>query len=81
MPTEFLNALTDDQFALLGCLLALAVTGTMMSLSYYVGKRVHGEAFQQRGDRTHVVPLSVGEPGDKEADGAPQDEKPRRTAA
>ena len=35
---DFLNGLSDDQTALLGCACALLVTGTMMSLSYYVGR-------------------------------------------
>lgn len=29
--------LTDDQLALLGCLAAVVVSATLMSLSYYVG--------------------------------------------
>lgn len=35
---EFLNGLTDDQTALVGCAGALIVCGTIMSLSYYVGR-------------------------------------------
>jgi hypothetical protein len=35
---ELWNSLTDDQVALLGCAAALFVTGTMMSLSYYIGR-------------------------------------------
>ena len=35
---DFLNGLSDDQTALLGCAAALLVSGTMMSLSYYVGR-------------------------------------------
>ena len=35
---QFFSQLTDDQFALLGCAVALIVTGTMMSLSYYIGQ-------------------------------------------
>ncbi len=35
---EFLNGLSDDQTALIGCVGALIVCGTLMSLSYYVGQ-------------------------------------------
>ncbi len=35
---EFLNGLSDNQTALLGCAIALLMSGTMMSLSYYVGR-------------------------------------------
>ena len=35
---EFFTNLTDDQFALIGCFIALAVSGTLMSLSYFVGR-------------------------------------------
>jgi hypothetical protein len=35
---ELWKSLTDDQVALLGCAAALIVTGTMMSLSYYIGR-------------------------------------------
>ena len=35
---ELFNGMSDDQTALLGCFAALLVTGTMMSLSYYVGR-------------------------------------------
>ena len=34
---QFFSQLSDDQFALLGCAVALIVTGTMMSLSHYIG--------------------------------------------
>jgi hypothetical protein len=34
---ELLNNLSDDQLALLGCFVALIVSATIMSLSYYVG--------------------------------------------
>jgi hypothetical protein len=38
---DFLNGLSDDQTALVGCALALMVCGTVMSLSYYVGRFFH----------------------------------------
>ena len=34
---EMLNTLSDDQLALLGCAVAIVVSATMMSLSYYLG--------------------------------------------
>ena len=38
MHMEFLKNLSDDQIALLGCLIALVSTGSLMSLSYYIGR-------------------------------------------
>ena len=38
---EILNGLSDDQTALFGCAAALMVCGTIMSLSYYVGRFFH----------------------------------------
>jgi hypothetical protein len=35
---ELWKSLSDDQVALVGCAAALIVTGTMMSLSYYIGR-------------------------------------------
>jgi hypothetical protein len=35
---DLFNGLSDDQTALIGCAAALAVCGTIMSLSYYVGR-------------------------------------------
>lgn len=36
---DIISTLTDDQLALLGCFAAIVVSGTIMSLSYYVGPR------------------------------------------
>ena len=80
MPTELLETLTDDQVALLGCLLTLVVTGTIMSLSFYIGRRVRGEANGQKGGQTHAVSLPLGEAVGQESNGS-HDEKHRRTAA
>jgi hypothetical protein len=44
---DFLNGLSDDQTALLGCAAALLVCGTLLSLSYYAGKFFH---------KTHAAP-------------------------
>jgi hypothetical protein len=35
---EFLSNLSDDQFALVGCATALVTTGSLMCLSYFVGR-------------------------------------------
>ncbi|WP_166830866.1 hypothetical protein [Thalassoroseus pseudoceratinae] len=35
---ELFQTLTDDQKALVGCVVALLTCGTLMSLSYYVGQ-------------------------------------------
>jgi hypothetical protein len=35
---ELWKSLSDDQMALVGCAVALLVAGTIMSLSYYVGR-------------------------------------------
>jgi hypothetical protein len=80
MPTELLKTLTDNQVALLGCLLALIVTGTLMSLSFYVGKRVRGETTGRMGERRYAVSLPLRETAAEEAD-ASHDGKHRRTAA
>ena len=44
---DFLNGLSDDQTALIGCAAALFVCGTVMSLSFYVGRFFH---------KSHVTP-------------------------
>jgi hypothetical protein len=35
---EVLKSLSDDQIALVGCAIALLLMGTIMSLSYYIGR-------------------------------------------
>jgi hypothetical protein len=35
---ELLKSLSDDQIALVGCAAALLLMGTIMSLSYYIGR-------------------------------------------
>lgn len=35
---DFINSLSDDQFAILGCVTALLICGIVMSLSYYIGQ-------------------------------------------
>ncbi len=35
---EIVKTLSDDQIALVGCAAALTVAGTIMSLSYYIGR-------------------------------------------
>lgn len=80
MLSGLLNNLTDDQVALLGCLLALVVTGTLMSLSFYVGKRARGETPDQQGERKHMASLPLHETAADDSNGS-HDGKHRRTAA
>jgi hypothetical protein len=47
---ELWKSLSDDQIALLGCAAALIVTGTMMSLSYYIGRARIAAAGQKSGE-------------------------------
>lgn len=57
MPTEIVNGLTDDQIALIGCGIALIVSGTIMSLSYYIGRGSRSEASQLDRLQGDVIPL------------------------
>ena len=41
---EFLSTLSNDEIALLGCAIALLSTGTLMCLSYYIGRMRTSEA-------------------------------------
>lgn len=34
---DIFSGLTDDQFALIGCAIALVVTGGLMSISHHIG--------------------------------------------
>ncbi len=54
---ELWKSLSDDQMALVGCAVALMVTGTMMSLSYYIGR---GRISQNR--QTASEPLVLDSP-------------------
>ncbi len=54
---ELWKSLSDDQMALVGCAAALMVTGTIMSLSYYIGRGRVGAA----GQKVHQ-PLVLDEP-------------------
>ena len=53
---EFLNSLTDDQTALLGCFAALTVCGIVMALSYHLGPSSRRQATNQpqHRDPNHV---------------------------
>ncbi len=50
---DFLQTLTDDQTALLGCFVALAAAGLLMSLSYSLG-----QWNRSAGDVNHRLPQS-----------------------
>jgi hypothetical protein len=47
---ELWKSLSDDQMALVGCAAALMVTGTIMSLSYYIGRGRMTPAGQKSGE-------------------------------
>jgi hypothetical protein len=47
---EFFQQLSDDQIALLGCAAALATTGSIMCLSYFIGR----DRTQSSQPATHV---------------------------
>ncbi len=58
---EMMKTLTDDQLALVGCAVALCVAGTIMSLSYYIGRgRMSGAA--QRKTRPLVLAAQTAKP-------------------
>ncbi len=52
---SFVESLTDDQLALLGCGLALVGAFTIMSLTWTVRQAVTGETVSS--DETRTVPL------------------------
>lgn len=54
---DLLNGLTDDQLAIAGCALALTVCGTLMSLSYYLGRFLRGDD-QSEGNAPIIRPLA-----------------------
>jgi hypothetical protein len=43
---ELWKSLSDDQVALVGCAAALTIAGTVMSLSYYIGRGRNSSADQ-----------------------------------
>jgi hypothetical protein len=51
---ELWKSLSDDQMALVGCAAALMVTGTIMSLSYYIGRARLTPAGQKSGELSVV---------------------------
>lgn len=52
---EIFSNLSDDQIALVGCATALLTTGTLMCLSYFIGRaRMQGSAATLR-DRSAVI--------------------------
>jgi hypothetical protein len=73
---ELFSNLSDDQIALLGCATALMATGTLMSLSYFIGRnRMHGNAALQR------VPMEIVDGMGETVLVEYSDESKRRTAA
>ena len=56
---ELLNILTDDQVALIGCILALTVCGTVMSSSFYLGQFLHRSRTRQLAKQQARLPHGV----------------------
>jgi hypothetical protein len=54
---EIMDAFTDDQIALMGCFAALLVTGTLMSLSFYIGKGARDRASDAARPKSGTLPL------------------------
>ena len=44
---DFFSSLGDDELALLGCTGALLLCGTLMSLSYFIGKKLNPTADEE----------------------------------
>ena len=57
---DLMNGLNADQTAMLGCAAALLVSGTVMSLSYYVGRYLHRR--EQSPEPTEPHTLKMPEP-------------------
>jgi hypothetical protein len=53
---ELVKTFSDDQIALLGCAAALSVAGTIMSLSYYIGRGRIVSTAQQPGKSLVFAP-------------------------
>lgn len=57
MPMELFNGLSSDQTAVIGCAAAILVCGTMMSLSYYVGRFLHGSQNAPGPNEPHTLKM------------------------
>jgi len=55
----YLQNLSDDQIAILGCCGALAISFGVMTISFHIGRLVRGE---KSSDRTGVAPAATREP-------------------
>jgi hypothetical protein len=70
---ELLNTLTDDQLALIGSVLALIVCGSMMSLSFHLGRFLRRSRAQARAERQilepHTAPTHSGAASDRDSRG------------
>jgi len=74
---ELWKSLSDDQMALAGCAAALLVTGTIMSLSYYIGRARMAPAGQKSGELSvidsqaaQVLPTAARTAGSQRRDAA-----------
>jgi len=56
---EFLSNLSDDQIALLGCATALVSTGSLMCLSYFIGRgRMQASRVSSRANGATIAGLA-----------------------
>ncbi|HEV8002654.1 MAG TPA: hypothetical protein VGP63_22395 [Planctomycetaceae bacterium] len=74
---ELWKSLSDDQMALVGCAAALLVTGTIMSLSYYIGRGRMTPAREKAGELSvidsqaaQILPTAARTAGAKRRDAA-----------
>lgn len=54
---DLFNGLSSDQTAMLGCAAALLVSGTVMSLSYYVGRYFHSSEQAPEPTEPHTLKM------------------------
>ena len=74
---EIFRSLSDDQIALVGCAAALMIAGTIMSLSYYIGRGRNVVAGQTRS----TAPTAVWQAGTVEPATVTMQVAQRRDAA
>jgi len=60
---DLLNGLSSDQTAVIGCAAALLISGTVMSLSYYVGRFLHGPQESPEPSEPRTLKLGDHRPG------------------
>ncbi len=61
------NQLSDDQWALLGCAAALVLSGTLMSLSYFLGQARKSHTQDRSNPGIQLAPQIVNRQEDRRA--------------